>query len=42
MCVAELEACLDRGTKKTQNVVVEGFSLGCIFLVMTNELNLDE
>jgi hypothetical protein len=27
MCVAELEACLDRGTKETQ-VFVEGYSLG--------------
>jgi hypothetical protein len=27
MCVDELEACLDRGTKETQ-VFVEGYSLG--------------
>jgi hypothetical protein len=30
MCVAELEACLDRGTKGTQ-VFVEGYSLGYNF-----------
>jgi hypothetical protein len=30
MCVAEPEACLDRGTKGTQ-VFVEGYSLGYIF-----------
>jgi hypothetical protein len=41
MCVAELEACLDRGTKETQ-VFVEGYGLGYFFLVMTNELHLDE
>jgi hypothetical protein len=27
MCIAELEACLDRGTKGTQ-VFVENYSLG--------------
>jgi hypothetical protein len=31
MYVAELEACLDRGTKGTQ-VFVEGYSLGYNFL----------
>jgi hypothetical protein len=41
MCVAELEACLDGGTKRMQ-VFVEGYNLGYIFLVMTNELHLDE
>jgi hypothetical protein len=30
MCAAELEACLDQGTKETQ-VFVEGYSLGYIF-----------
>jgi hypothetical protein len=30
MCIADLEACLDRGTKETQ-VFVEGYSLGYIF-----------
>jgi hypothetical protein len=30
------------GYQKDANVVVEGYSLGCIFLVMTNELNLDD
>jgi hypothetical protein len=30
MCVAELEACLDRGTKGMQ-VFVEGYSLGYDF-----------
>jgi hypothetical protein len=27
VCVSELEACLDRGTKETQ-VFVDGYSLG--------------
>jgi hypothetical protein len=35
MCVAELEACLDRG-------LLRAIALGIIFLVMTNELHLDE
>jgi hypothetical protein len=39
--------CLDGsvfgpGYQKAANVVVEGYSLGCIFLVMTNELHLEE
>jgi hypothetical protein len=41
MYVAELEACLDRGTKGTQ-VFVQGYSLGYFFKVMTNELHLEE
>jgi hypothetical protein len=32
---AELEACLDRGTKENASVV-EGYILGCKFLLMTN------
>jgi hypothetical protein len=41
ICLADLEACLARGTKETQ-AFVEGYSLVYIFLVMTNELHLDE
>jgi hypothetical protein len=40
MCVAELEACFDRGTKETK-VFVEVYSIGYNFLVITNELHLD-
>jgi hypothetical protein len=28
MCVADLEACLDRGTKKTQVLLLRATSLG--------------
>jgi hypothetical protein len=42
MCVAELELCLDRGTKKTQVLLLRAIALGVIFLVITNELHLDE
>jgi hypothetical protein len=31
MCVAELEACLDRGTKKTQMLLLRAIALGVIF-----------
>jgi hypothetical protein len=30
------------GYQKNTSVVVEGYSIGCNFLVMTNELHLDE
>jgi hypothetical protein len=31
MCVVELEACLDRGTKRTQVLLLRAISLGVIF-----------
>jgi hypothetical protein len=31
MCVSELEACLDRSTKKTQVLLLRAISLGVIF-----------
>jgi hypothetical protein len=34
MCVAEMEACMGRGTKETQ-VFVEGYSLG--YLCFSND-----
>jgi hypothetical protein len=42
MCVAELEACFDRGTKGTQVLLLRAITLGINVLVMTNELHLDE
>jgi hypothetical protein len=42
MSVAELEACLDRGTKGTRVLLLMDIALGIFFLVMTNELHLDE
>jgi hypothetical protein len=51
MCIADLEACLDRVPKKRKCllraialgikcfVVVEGYSLGYNFLVLYNELH---
>jgi hypothetical protein len=41
MTVAEREACLDRGTKKTPMLMLRAIALG-FFLVMTNELHLGE
>jgi hypothetical protein len=31
MCVAELEACLDQGTKKTQVLLLRAIALGVFF-----------
>jgi hypothetical protein len=31
MCVADLEACLDRGTKGTQVLLLRAIALGVIF-----------
>jgi hypothetical protein len=42
MCVAELEACLDWGTKKTPMLLLRAVALVIDVLVMTNELHLDE
>jgi hypothetical protein len=31
MCVAEMEACLDRGTEKTQMLLLRAIALGVFF-----------
>jgi hypothetical protein len=40
MCVAELEACLDRVPKR-RKCLLRAIALGINVLVMTNELHLD-
>jgi hypothetical protein len=42
MCVADLEACLDRGTKRMKVLLLRAIALGINILVMNNELHLDE